>query len=182
MCRLFRQYRRDVEAGSFNDDKTTRDLWIRNALFCKSFVHLHKRGYLSPGLPESCSIMPPCIPGARRTFVSADGDYYPCERILANSHNKIGDISTGVDYDKIYETAASWTRATADMCRSCWCLGTCGVGCLASVQQGGVFTAEAKQEACESYKKEAHADIVDYCRMLEANPHAFDFASNMTIS
>ena len=44
----------------------------------------------------------PCIPGAKKIFVTAEGNIYPCERVSEISEvSKIGDIKKGIDKNKV---------------------------------------------------------------------------------
>jgi uncharacterized protein len=123
-----------------------------------------------------------CLPGMRRVFVSVDGDYYPCERVVESPNNIIGNVSQGVNAEKVMALLDRWNRANLQTCGHCWCLPTCGVGCLASAWNDGTMDPSVKARACARHRQEIHRLLVEYCGILEENPRAFDFAAQIHVS
>jgi uncharacterized protein len=61
----------------------------------------------------------PCIPGATRLFMNADGTFYPCERVSETSEiMKIGDVDTGFRLDKI-NYLLNIGKITENACTQC---------------------------------------------------------------
>lgn len=58
------------------------------------------------GLSFECHHNGPCLPGIQRLFVTAEGKFFPCERVdeLIDS-NCIGNIKNGFDLNKVRKTA-----------------------------------------------------------------------------
>ncbi len=177
---MYKRFIDNLEKGVVNEDYVSTRLWVQVGAFDRPFLQFHKRGYLTPHLPETFCSLSTCVPGHRRLFVNVDGDYFPCERVPDSDEMKIGSIREGVDVCKVYQMLEEWVNVTRDQCRSCWCLPTCTVGCFASIHEGGILTMDAKLEACEKHRRNAHRTIVDYCSVLEKNPNAFDYAAGVT--
>lgn len=71
-------------------------------------------------LPDIGAPGGPCIPGARRLFVSTDGTMYPCERVSEVSEPmKIGNVFDGFDVDKA-KALLNVASITADKCKNCY--------------------------------------------------------------
>jgi len=59
-----------------------------------------------------------CLPGARRVFVSADGKYYPCERVLGSDF-MIGDVDNGVGPDRVKRLIENYIQLSTPDCFNC---------------------------------------------------------------
>ena len=177
--RLYEDFIRALRDGTMAEKHTRRAKWVQTSAFQRPFSMFHKRGYLSPHLPERMVLLNTCIPGSRRTFVNADGNYFACERVLESEAGRIGSVRTGVDAEKVVDLLDRWTRASRDQCRHCWCLPTCAVGCFASLDDDGTVTERAKRKACAGCRRQTHQLLTDYCEILEENPKAFDYMSEI---
>ena len=72
----------------------------------------------------------PCIPGAKKIFVTAEGNIYPCERVSEISEvSKIGDIKKGIDKNKVLNLL-NIERYSQDRCKDCWAYQHCTI-CIA---------------------------------------------------
>ena len=178
---LHTKFINNLKSGAINRDRGNRAFWVQIGAFEEPLLRFHKRTYLTPHLPEITCPMTTCVPGERRLFVSVDGDYFPCERVLETDEMKIGDIRNGVDVPKAYGILERWIDATKDQCRACWCLSACNVGCFASVNEGGRITPGVKRAACVEHCKNAHQRLIQYCSVLESAPKAFDYMAEMTL-
>jgi radical SAM protein with 4Fe4S-binding SPASM domain len=176
---LYKKFIDDGKSGYFPTAHGNPSIWMQSALFEQPFMTFHKRGRLSPHLPRTMRFLNHCIPGVRRTFVSVSGDYYTCERVPTCKAQRIGNIRTGVDQEKVMNLVRRWVKACEEQCRYCWCLPTCGVGCLATLGNEDGFSVEAKNKACIFHRRNMHRVIEDYCRILEENPKAFDYANDI---
>jgi len=178
---LRQEFVQGLKSGAFLDEYGCRSRWVQTSVFQKPFVTFHKRGFFSPHLPETMVILSPCLPGARRAFVNAGGDYYACERVLECQEGLIGNAQEGVSLDRVVALLDRWTQASRDQCRYCWCLSCCRVGCFANVAQEGLVTREAKQKACALHRRWMHQVLTEYCDILEENPRAFDYTARLAM-
>lgn len=171
---LHEEFVQGLKDGSYGNEYGRRSKWVEGATFERPFVTFHKRGYFSPHLPEKMVFLNNCVPGARRTFVSTDGDYFACERVVQAQEQIIGNVRQGVDLEKVIALLDQWTQASQDQCRYCWCLPTCSMGCLATVGDDGKVTKEAKKRGCAMHRRSMDDLLVKYSSILEENPNAFD--------
>lgn len=84
-----------------------------------------------------------CLPGLKRTFVATNGDYYICEKDDQNDEHIIGNVETGMDYQKILEMRDKVYRFHKENCQTCWAARFCGM-CFA--------TLDNFPKCCEDFK------------------------------
>jgi radical SAM protein with 4Fe4S-binding SPASM domain len=187
---LRREFMENLRTGVMNQEGTDTKYRIQRLLFERDLLFLHRRHELYAvceqcghvGLPEKYFASSSCVMGTRRTFVNTDGELWPCERIRQTPFLKIGDLENGLNIPTIRQILAGWVDLTKEECQDCWCLHGCQVGCLASLSLGEKPTREEKLAACERYRRKSHEKLVEYCSLLEENPHALDYMEGITIS
>jgi radical SAM protein with 4Fe4S-binding SPASM domain len=107
---------------------------------------------------------------------------WPCERTRHTEYLKIGNVRQGVDFRGVWQKLADWVALTQEECPDCWCLHGCQVSCFATAAGGEKPTQEQKRAACQRYRERLHRDLVEYCTLLEENPHALDYLEEITVS
>jgi uncharacterized protein len=173
---------RNMRDGTLCRDRRQPALWVQRALFEKNILSFYKRGYASeqhPLLPKRFAFSPTCIPGIRRLFVTADGSYYPCERVQETPELCIGSVLHGIDPTKAYELMRDFADLGKDQCCSCWCLPVCMAGCVAVVARNGKLDATARKEACDRCRTATHRVVVDVCEAMETNPQALRYMDDI---
>lgn len=178
---LYNEFLQQLKDGYFNDEHENTSTWVQAAIFENPLIRFHKRGSLPAALPETMRFLNHCIPGARRTFVSVDGEYYACERVSTCQKLCIGNVETGVELERVMALIRMWMQANQEQCHLCWSLPICFMGCLAYLGSENGVSAEEKKKACSLHRKITHRLIRDYCRVLESNPKAFDYAAKVEI-
>lgn len=187
-----KQFVLNLQKGMINESSSNPKFAFQLSLFGKLFLGLHKRFTLRTlckpchdknywSFPDECSQITTCIPGTRRTFVSVDGDYWPCERVQNSEYLKIGNIKQGFNVDKIQQLLSDWINLTRYECKRCWCLPLCAIPCWA-----GDICAEGpnkteKISACARERTAKHHLLIAYCSVLEKNPHAFDYMEHIDV-
>jgi uncharacterized protein len=186
---VYEKYLDNLQSGRITShtlaDKAYR---FQRRFFELPFVEFHKR-YERYGCPEhgrQCRLdrfhsPSTCLPGERRLHVDVDGNYWPCERVCESEYLKIGNVRQGVDACKVHQLLRDWTDLNKEECRYCWCLSTCQVGCWQDVCDGSKPTLALKRKACAAHRQQMHRLLIDYCSVLEKNPHAFDFTMRIRI-
>ncbi len=107
------------------------------------------RDLLSPTekLPEKAAPAGTCIPAQDRLFITAEGNFIPCERVSEVSDAAIiGNVDTGFDMDKVYPIL-NLGKLTEDECRNCWAFNRCSL-CFKHADDGKKLTGERKREFC----------------------------------
>ena len=126
-----------------------------------------KQSARSTELPKRWHHGGPCIPGEKALFLSADGYYYPCERVNETSSlARIGSISTGIDIGKVKDVI-NIEKYTAEECRNCWAYRYCTV-CVRNICIDNHNIKDAIIESCSGIKllvEEAFKDYREYSTM-----------------
>lgn len=116
-------------------------------------------------LPDKCHRGGPCLP-VMRLFVSAEGFFYPCERVSeASQVTRIGDINNGVDLKKT-EQLLNIERATSKACHNCWAYRYCQI-CVGAADDLDRISPDLIQKRCPRVKGQAEETFKDYCVMKE---------------
>ncbi len=86
-------YKKAVVAGQYNE------LTFEKELFADIVKAIHFRDKVP--LEGHFSVVGQCVPGTRRLFVSAGGNYYMCEKV--GEHYSFGNVDTGLDFERIFD-------------------------------------------------------------------------------
>lgn len=92
----------------------------------------------------------PCIPGIKRLFVSYNGVFYSCEKILEYDELSIGNIDDGLYEEKIIEML-NIGLLTEDKCKKCWAMRYCNI-CHAQCIDIDKRKLSAEQKPCDYQK------------------------------
>lgn len=174
---VYRAFVANAKSGAYARRPEAPAFRLQRGAFADAFIRFHQRTYLTPHLPQTLCPLSACVPGERRVFVNVDGDYFPCERVPETGDMKIGDVTRGINIDKVHAMLSDWVAASQDQCASCWCLSYCGVGCYSNVNRGARSSTETKLRACQAYRARMHNLLIQYCEILEYNPNAFDLGA-----
>lgn len=149
-------------------------------LFLKGLEALCTRLTPTPPLPSSFHPGGICIPGERKLFVSADGRFFPCERVnSSNDLYSLGSVYSGLDTTKALSLISNYTKVH-DECRDCYALRHCGV-CFVDTAVTGAFSKSEKMARCESARELFDKRMTTIMRLLEKDIPLRDFAKNLTI-
>ena len=103
----------------------------------------------------------PCIPGGQRLFISADGDFYPCERVSETSEAmQIGNLNNGFDIAKA-KNVLNIGQLTEEDCKNCWAIRHCQI-CVKHCDNNGSLCADFKRSQCEQIKDQVELQLKDY--------------------
>lgn len=108
----------------------------------------------------------PCIAGARRLFVNAHGDLFPCERVSETSEiMRIGDLDHGIDVNRAYNIT-NVGKVTENECKNCWALVFCSL-CADKADGKEELSREVKLKHCKGSKESAYLDLMELCVLKE---------------
>jgi len=185
MLKLKCKFVRNLVEGKVCNSPTSPEYVVQRFLCEEPFLVFHRRhefdrdgSSMKRGLPDRFCTLSTCIPGARRTFVTVDGDYLPCERVPETDYMKIGSVTEGFDIPHIRRLLEEWVNRTKKECKYCWCLPTCRVGCWATARDIET-TGDSKLALCASHQGAALEMMKEYCWILERNPHALDYMKDV---
>lgn len=108
----------------------------------------------------------PCVPGAKRLFISVDGKLFPCERVPETCDEVcIGTIDTGIDVERA-RNILNIGKISQNECISCWALLRCSM-CVSHVVDGDKLTYKKKIKQCIKSKRTALNDLIEICALKE---------------
>lgn len=109
----------------------------------------------------------PCIPGARRVFVTVAGELYPCERVSEQSEFMcIGTLEEGFNY-KNMKYLLNGAAVLREKCKCCWNIRLCKI-CTAELDvcNKEIFQQLIDKRCCKS-KAETLNNFRILCILLE---------------
>ena len=113
-------------------------------------------------LPSTSHRNGACIPGVQKLFLTAKGEFFPCERVNECSKvTKIGDVDSGLDLNKIIELT-NLERYTSEKCRNCWAYSFCGI-CLSGIEDEVDINLLKLERRCISTLMQTESILKDYC-------------------
>ena len=113
-------------------------------------------------LPDEWHHGGPCMPGAMRLFVNAEGIFYPCERVNeANCMLQIGNVEEGIDVQKA-EHILNFDEERIDICKNCWAFRRCRQ-CVSYFEGDDAPSAEKRENHCKITRKSVEEDMKDIC-------------------
>ncbi len=119
-------------------------------------------------LTETTTIPPiwhhsgPCIPSFQRLFLSINGDFYICEKIIENKNFKLGNIKNGINIDSVLQFM-NIGRLSIESCLNCWAKRFCSICALYCIDyEKESFSTERKKNACKKVKHE----ILNYLKSI----------------
>lgn len=101
----------------------------------------------------------PCIPGVKKLFVNAEGDFFPCEKANEMSeHLKIGNIYSDFDTEKM-KAIYNIGKISEEECVDCWAIKLCST-CAVNIDDGTKLSKKLKQSRCVAQKKQLDRELV----------------------
>ncbi|MHC4757541.1 MAG: radical SAM protein [Planctomycetota bacterium] len=177
---LYENFINNLATGRINSNPYDREFSVQRALFERPYILIHRRYRANPAnLPHTASPLSTCLAGEQKTFVSVDGDYYPCEKVPELDSFKIGNVWDGINIDKSYELLKNFFEYNKEQCKYCWCVNFCAIGCYVNVCDKFMLTKEAKINSCAHHRKALHIRLINYCNILEKTPSAFDYMKDV---
>lgn len=108
----------------------------------------------------------PCIAGARRLFINAEGNFYPCERVSETSPVMlIGNVNEGFYFEKARDLL-NVGKVTEDHCKKCWAFLHCDQ-CASKADGGTHLSKTEKLKHCSNSRNRAFSDLMELCVLKE---------------
>jgi uncharacterized protein len=129
--------------------------------------NIHKKIYGDKSaLPSVYHHFGPCVPVAKKLFVSTEGKFFPCEKVCElNDICCFGDVNNGINYSSIYNIVNIGIIGE-EKCKSCWAIRYCSM-CIAEIS-GNYYdeTVEIKNNLCNARKRNI---LNSFRRIIESN-------------
>lgn len=145
----------------------TSELVIEESLFKDRYTHIARRKLSK--MKSQCMPYGNCLIGKHKLFVSPDGKYYACEKVMHNCC--IGDVDRGIDFNRVFELYKSFDDHFRH-CKDCWAIRLCKK-CFADVSVGDRISKERVDNICRFNLDRIEQDLINYTEIIEANPDAF---------
>ena len=127
-------------------------------------------------LPQVLHPGGPCLAGVARLFVSADGFYYPCERVSETSDVvKIGDVEKGLDVSKA-KAIMNIGKTTEEECKKCWAVMHCTL-CVVTADNQFEYSGSKRLAGCSDVKQMVEDYLMTIC-FLKTHGCDFDVSHN----
>ncbi|AFS77135.1 radical SAM domain-containing protein [Gottschalkia acidurici 9a] len=137
--------------------------------FIKRLYFIHNR-FLTDEPVSQYRMNGCCIPGARRTYVTTEGKYMPCERL--GSSPKIGDVYNGINIDEVRNHYVdSFRKEALKYCGNCWAIHLCTFCYMNCFDEEGVRLSY-RHDKCEVNRIMIERCLSEYHEILEKHPDA----------
>lgn len=124
-------------------------------------------------LPASFHPSGPCVPGQKKLFLNADGNFFPCERVNELSpSSKIGDVQTGIDPHRC-KILMNVGTLTEEACKRCWAFLYCK-GCFIQADGGNQLVASARLQHCNQQQQMVLEQFKDICMLKKHGVDLFE--------
>lgn len=109
-----------------------------------------------------------CVPGNRRTYITVDGEFYPCEKV--GIVPSLGNVDTGFDITKIKKFyVEDFINEAKKYCKNCWAVNFCGL-CYANCYDEKGIHYNYRNERCIRERMNLEFALARYHSILENNP------------
>ncbi|MCX7923055.1 MAG: Cys-rich peptide radical SAM maturase CcpM [Clostridia bacterium] len=112
----------------------------------------------------------PCIPGQIRLFIDADGNFYPCEKVVETCDiMNIGSLEQGFDIEKI-KMLLSIGKLTEEECKNCFSVRECTVCCGQAVEVNEYTKGLSKYKKlsqCAAVRRTVEDKFMNLCSLQE---------------
>ncbi len=108
----------------------------------------------------------PCIPGVTRLFLTANGDFFPCERVSEISEfAKIGNVDEGVSLEKARQLL-NVEKFSSVKCQNCFAYTNC-TNCLKMYDGITEYSAERLESFCVNVRNSFDDLLKKYATLKE---------------
>ncbi len=153
------------------------EIHVAKSLFDRKIKKIHFRSHKR--LSEYKFYWPNgiCIPAMRSLFVSADGTYFPCEKLYDYQDMKIGDIDSGIDVKKIADYIDEYSSIMISDCQKCWAFRMCSE-CFMTIRGNQKFDLKKRRKHCVNQKRSVALALKLYISILQKNQTALAYLEN----
>lgn len=146
----------NIDSRNFTDDYFTQEM-----------LNIHIRS-ISDQPMCNYSLNGCCIPGSRRLYVTAKGDFLPCERV--GSSFSIGNVVDGFDLEKIRKNYIDdFIEQEIKYCGECWAINLCS-NCYISCFGENDVDFSYRHSTCKSTRKRISESLSLYHELMSSHP------------
>ncbi len=147
--------------------------------FIKDLISIHRRFQIDkPGTIYGMNGC--CVPGARKIYVTAKGDYLVCEKMGPSP--RIGNVYDGIDVERIKKYYVEHFREEAvKYCKDCWAINLCNV-CYTECYDENDVNFKKRHKRCEAHRITKERILSAYHEILENSPDSLKFLNDYELS
>lgn len=123
-----------------------------------------------------------CGAGTGMLGVCASGELYPCTVLARRKEYRVGDVATGIEWDKLSHWRSYLDVDSKPPCQECWARYICGGGCLASAAKSRGGPLRPVRAECELQRHLIQLAIWVHLELRQKQPEIFlSFLSSQSL-
>lgn len=139
-------------------------------LLNKDYVNIHYRKRYK-GIGNEIFLTFLCVPGGTKLIVNYNGEFHFCTNLCSNM--SIGNIYSGLDYDKIINLVSEFINICKKDCYKCWAIRLCNA-CFVAAAKGEMFSIKQKRRVCIGIRNEIENILISYNEAIEKKEDIFE--------
>ncbi|WP_455258520.1 radical SAM protein [Peptoniphilus asaccharolyticus] len=155
------------------------DPYMKRVLIKNALIQIHKRN-ISDNVIGEYYLNGCCTPGGRRLYVTAEGNYLPCERI--GNTPIIGNVNDGINFDVIEKKyIKDFIDEEIKYCGECWAINICNNCYIDCFGEEGIDFSH-RHKLCSNTRGIIAENLSIYHELLDTHPNMLDSLNNITIN
>ena len=144
----------------------------------KELACIHKRLLVDKPI-KSYSMNGCCVPGARRLYVTVNGDFKICEKMGPSP--SIGNVNEGININNITKHyIKDFTNEAIKYCNECWAVNLCSLCYMKCFDENGIHISY-RHSTCMSNRWILERYLVKYHELLENNPTSLEYLNDYVL-
>jgi len=149
------------------------NLYLQNEL-----VQIHKRPLNEKPL-QYYTLNGCCVPGGRRVYVTAYGNFLPCEKVGTSPF--IGNVDKGIDIDAIKKHYVNdFMNEAVKYCNNCWAVNMCGSCYVNCYDKNGIHFSY-RHNSCRYARYSLEKNLIWYHEILEHEPESLNYLNDVIV-
>lgn len=121
-----------------------------------------------------------CVPGGRRVYVTAHGDYLPCEKV--GTTPPIGNVDKGLDIDAIKKHyVKDFMDEAVKYCNDCWAVNMCS-NCYVNCYDENGVNFSYRHNSCRYTRYSLEKNLIWYHEILEHDPESLKYLNDVVLT
>lgn len=118
-----------------------------------------------------------CVPFAKRTYVTTEGNYLICEKV--GETPSVGNVFTGIDIEKVKKYYVDdYINEAQRYCGECWAINICNECFLNCYDKEGVNFC-SRHLPCRANRYLIYQDLIMYHEILESTPEKLQYLNEL---
>lgn len=159
-----------------NNISLSENTLISNDSITKELSTIHRR--MLTDLPMQIYFMNGCcIPGARRLYVTTDGNFKLCEKIGPAPY--LGNVEEGLDLEEVQKHyVTDFIDEAVKYCSQCWAVNICPLCYTECYDEKGVHFSY-RHVHCMGNRQLLEQSLIKYHEILETNPEELAYLNSI---